>query len=244
MKRYGLIGYPLTHSFSQKYFSEKFLKEGWTDHVYENFPIESIAALQEVLSSHKDLLGLNVTIPYKKEVLSYLDESSPAVELIGACNCIKITEGKLSGFNTDIIGFEKSLRPFLKPEHSAALILGTGGAAVAVAYVLQQLGIRYQYVSRQRAMNNITYVDLDQQIIEEHSLIINTTPLGMYPSLNDCPPLPYEWLTSKHHCFDLIYNPTETLFLRKAAAQKATVQNGAEMLIIQAEESWRIWNEI
>ena len=244
MKRYGLIGYPLTHSFSQKYFSEKFLREGMMDHVYENFPIESIAALPEVLSSHKDLLGLNVTIPYKKEVLSYLDESSPTVELIGACNCIKITEGKLSGFNTDVIGFEKSLRPFLKPEHSAALILGTGGAAVAVAYVMQQLGIRYQYVSRQRATNNITYADLDQQIIEEHTLIINTTPLGMYPAVNDCPPLPYEWLCSKHHCFDLIYNPVETVFLQKSAAQKATVQNGAEMLVIQAEESWRIWNEI
>lgn len=242
MKRYGLIGYPLTHSFSQKYFSEKFLKEGMTDHVYENFPIESIAALKEVLSSHKDLCGLNVTIPYKKEVLSYLDESSQAVELIGACNCIKITEGKVSGFNTDVIGFEKSLRPFLKPEHTAALILGTGGAALAVAYVMQQLGIRYQYVSRQKATNNITYADLDQQIIEEHTLIINTTPLGMYPSVNDCPPLPYEWLSSKHHCFDLIYNPAETLFLQNAAAQKATVQNGSEMLIIQAEESWRIWN--
>ena len=163
---------------------------------------------------------------------------------IGACNCIKITEEKISGFNTDVIGFEKSLRPFLKPEHTAALILGTGGAAVAVAYVMQQLGIRYQYVSRQRAKNNITYTDLDQQIIEEHTLIINTTPLGMYPSVNDCPPLPYRWLSSKHHCFDLIYNPAETLFLQKAAAQKATIQNGAEMLIIQAEESWRIWNEI
>lgn len=244
MKRYGLIGYPLTHSFSQKYFSEKFLRDGMTDHVYENFPIESIAALKEVLSSHNDLRGLNVTIPYKKEVLSYLDESSPAVELIGACNCIKITKGKLSGFNTDVIGFEKSLRPFLKSEHRAALILGTGGAALAVAYVMQQLGIHYQYVSRQKATNTITYADIDQQIIEAHTLIINTTPLGMYPSVNDCPPLPYEWISSENHCFDLIYNPAETLFLQKAAVQKATVQNGAEMLIIQAEESWRIWNEL
>ena len=243
MKRYGLIGYPLTHSFSQKYFSEKFLKEGLLDHVYENFPIESIAALKEVLSSHKDLCGLNVTIPYKKEVLAYLDESSPAVELMGACNCIKIVEGKRFGYNTDVIGFEKSLRPFLKPEHTAALILGTGGAAVAVAYVMQQLGIHYRYVSRQKGINNITYNDIDKHLIEEHTLIINTTPLGMYPSVNDCPPLPYEFLTPNHHCFDLIYNPAETLFLQKAAAQKATVQNGAEMLIIQAEESWRIWNE-
>ncbi len=243
MKRYGLIGYPLTHSFSQKYFSEKFLKEGLLDHVYENFPIESIAAVKEVLSSHKDLRGLNVTIPYKKEVLDYLDESSPAVELIGACNCIKIVEGKRFGYNTDVIGFEKSLRPFLKPEHTAALILGTGGAAVAVAYVMQQLGIQYRYVSRKKGINNITYNDIDKHLIEEHTLIINTTPLGMYPSVNDCPPLPYEFLTPNHHCFDLIYNPAETLFLQKAAAQKATVQNGAEMLIIQAEESWRIWNE-
>lgn len=242
MKRYGLIGYPLTHSFSQKYFYEKFSREGLSDYVYENFPIESIAALREVLSSYQDLHGLNVTIPYKKEVLSYLNESSPAVALIGACNCIKISEGKLSGFNTDVIGFEKSLRPFLKPQHTAALILGTGGAAVAVAYVMQQLGIHYHYVSRQKGSNNITYTEIDQQLLAEYTLIINTTPLGMYPSVNDCPPLPYEWLTSKHHCFDLIYNPAETLFLQKAAAQKATVQNGAEMLIIQAEESWRIWN--
>ena len=242
MKRYGLIGYPLTHSFSQKYFTEKFLKEGLTDHVYENFPIHSITALEEVLSSHSDLRGLNVTIPYKKEVLNFLDQSSPAVELIGACNCIKIIEGKLLGFNTDVIGFEKSLSPFLKPVHTKALILGTGGAAVAVAYVMQQLGIHYQYVSRQQTTNSITYTDIDHQVIEEYHLIINTTPLGMYPSVNDCPPLPYQWLTSQHHCFDLIYNPAETMFLQKAAAQNATVQNGAEMLVIQAEESWRIWN--
>lgn len=242
MKRYGLIGYPLTHSFSQKYFTEKFLREALNDHVYENFPIQEISALKDVLTSNHDLFGLNVTIPYKKEVLDYLDECSPAVAAMGACNCIKIVEGKLLGFNTDVIGFERSLRPFLKPEHTAALILGTGGAAVAVAYVMDQLGIQYQYVSRQKTPNSITYAEIDQQTITDHSLIINTTPLGMYPAVNDCPPLPYEHLTSKHHCFDLIYNPAETLFLQKAAAQNATVQNGAEMLIIQAEESWRIWN--
>jgi len=242
MKRYGLIGYPLTHSFSQKYFSEKFLKEQLNDHAYENFPIKAISELKEVISSHTDLCGLNVTIPYKKEVLSYLDECSTAVKSMGACNCIKISDGKLSGFNTDVIGFEKSLRPFLRPEHTAALILGTGGAAVAVAYVMELLGIRYQYVSRQKTSNSIAYTELDQQIISDHSLIINTTPLGMYPAVDDCPPLPYQWLTAKHHCFDLIYNPAETLFLQKAAAQHATIQNGAEMLIIQAEESWRIWN--
>ncbi|MBL0882360.1 MAG: shikimate dehydrogenase [Chitinophagaceae bacterium] len=244
MERYGLIGYPLTHSFSQKYFSEKFLKEGLANHLYENFPINSIALLKDILANNKDLRGLNVTIPYKKEVLTYLDESSTAVKLIGACNCIKIVEGKLYGFNTDVIGFEKSLRPFLRPEHTAALILGTGGAAMAVAYTMQELGIHYQYVSRQKVKNGITYADIDQRIIEQHTLIINTTPLGMYPLVNDCPPLPYEWLTSKHHCFDLIYNPADTLFLQKSAAQKATIQNGDEMLIIQAEESWRIWNEV
>jgi shikimate dehydrogenase len=242
MKRYGLIGYPLTHSFSQKYFSEKFLKEHLNDHVYENFPIKAISELKDILASHGDLYGFNVTIPYKKEVLSYLDECSPAVESMGACNCVKISDGKLSGFNTDVVGFEKSLRPFLRPEHTAALILGTGGAAVAVAYVMDQFGIPYQYVSRQKTSTNITYSDIDQQILADHSLIINTTPLGMYPAVNDCPPLPYQWLNAKHHCFDLIYNPTETLFLQKAAAQNATTQNGAEMLIIQAEESWRIWN--
>lgn len=242
MKRYGLIGYPLTHSFSQKYFSEKFLREKFNDHVYENFPIQAISELKDILASYADLCGLNVTIPYKKDVLSYLDECSQAVESMGACNCIKMSNGKLSGFNTDVIGFEKSLRPFLRPEHTAALILGTGGAAVAVAYVMNQLGIPYQYVSRKKTSNSISYVDVDQQIISDHSLIVNTTPLGMYPAVDDCPPLPYQWLTAKHHCFDLIYNPAETLFLRKAAAQNATIQNGAEMLIIQAEESWRIWN--
>ncbi len=243
MKRYGLIGYPLTHSFSQKYFSEKFLNEQLNDHVYDNFPIKNISELKQIMTSHPDLNGLNVTIPYKKEVLDFLDEQSSAVQSIGACNCIKISNGKLSGHNTDVIGFETSLRPFLKPEHSAALILGTGGAAAAVAYVLEQLKISYLSVSRQKGSNTITYQDIDQNIMDTHTLIVNTTPLGMYPSVDEYPPLPYECMTSKHHCYDLIYNPAETSFLKKAAAHHATVQNGAEMLIIQAEESWRIWNE-
>lgn len=243
MKRYGLIGYPLTHSFSQKYFSEKFLKDQLSDHVYDNFPIKDISELKQIITSHPDLCGLNVTIPYKKEVLDFLDEQSLPVQSMGACNCIKISHGKLSGHNTDVIGFEKSLRPFLKPEHSSALILGTGGAAAAVAYVLDQLKISYLFVSRTKGVNTITYQEIDQNIMDTHHLIVNTTPLGMYPAVEEYPPLPYEWMTSKHHCYDLIYNPAATSFLKKASAHHATVQNGAEMLIIQAEESWRIWNE-
>lgn len=243
MKRYGLIGYPLGHSFSQQYFSEKFLQEKVTDCRYENFPINSIDELKPLLQSYPDLCGLNVTIPYKKEVLAFLDVLSPAVQSIGACNCIKIKEGQLFGFNTDLIGFQKSLQPFLKPEHQAAFILGTGGAASAVAYVLNELAIPFQYVSRNKTEGVITYEDITEQLIHTHRLIINTTPLGMYPSVDACPPLPYTLLTKDHHCFDLIYNPAETLFLKKAAAHGATIQNGAEMLVIQAEESWRIWNE-
>lgn len=243
MKRYGLIGYPLTHSFSQKFFSEKFLRDQFSDHVYDNFPIKDISELKQIINSHPDLCGLNVTIPYKKAVLEFLDEQSPAVQSMGACNCIKISHGKLSGYNTDVIGFEKSLRPFLKPDHSAALILGTGGAAAAVAFVFDQLNISYLFVSRTKGVNTINYQEIDQDIMDTHHLIVNTTPLGMYPGVEEHPPLPYEWMTSKHHCYDLIYNPAETSFLKKAAAHHATVQNGAEMLIIQAEESWRIWNE-
>lgn len=244
MKRYGLIGYPLTHSFSQRYFSEKFLNEHIADSMYENFPISAIGELRQLLLSHPDLCGLNVTIPYKKEVLSFLDESSPAVESMGACNCVKIKDGILMGYNTDVIGFKQSLQPFLKPEHTAALILGTGGAASAVAYVLNELSIPFQSVSRNKSIGTITYEEIDANLMYSHTLIINTTPLGMFPSVDTCPPLPYSSMSAAHHCFDLIYNPSETLFMRKAAAAGASVQNGANMLVIQAEESWRIWNDL
>lgn len=241
MKRYGLIGYPLSHSFSQRYFADKFLQESIENTVYENYPIPSIQALESILDQYPDLCGFNITIPYKKDILAYLSSSTHAVQQMGACNCVKITNGKLIGYNTDVIGFERSLLPFLKPQHQQALILGTGGASSAVAYVLQQLKIPFKFVSRKKSDLSITYEEVDERMIQTHQLIINTTPLGMHPSIDEYPVLPYHFMNETHHCFDLIYNPAETMFLQKAKASGASIQNGAEMLVIQAEESWRIW---
>lgn len=242
MKRYGLIGYPLSHSFSQRYFSEKFAKESIEGVVYENYSIPKIDELKNILEQQRDLCGFNVTIPYKKEVLSFLSASSEVVKVMGACNCVKIDNGQLIGHNTDVVGFEQSLLPYLKDHHRNALILGTGGAAAAVAYVFNQRKISFQYVSRKKSTTSFTYEELDAAIMSTHTLIINTTPLGMSPNVDECPPLPYQWINKQHHCFDLIYNPAETLFLQQSKAAGATTQNGAEMLVIQAEESWRIWN--
>ncbi len=244
MRLFGLLGYPLTHSFSQKYFTEKFHKLGITDADYENFSIPEIEELRNILATKKDLAGFNITIPYKKAVISFLDEASDPVRKMGACNCIKIIEGKLKGYNTDVVGFQQSLEPFLKPAHKAALILGTGGASAAVEYVFQQMQIPYQFVSRTGSAEAISYQDLNKEVIEAHQLIINTTPLGMYPHVDACPEIPYQFLTPQHHLFDLIYNPNETKFLQLGKQQGTTIQNGFEMLILQAEESWRIWNEI
>lgn len=242
MKRFGLIGYPLSHSFSKKYFTDKFYKEGLKEHIYDLFPIPSIDDLPAVLSANKDLVGLNVTIPYKQQVLKYLD-SSNLPDGVQACNCIKITNGKLTGNNTDITGFQKSFSTLLKPHHKRALVLGNGGAAVAVTYVLRNLGIRYHVVSRKiHEGSTLTYADVDGKIIKEHLIIINTTPLGTYPDVNECAPISYQAITPKHYLFDLIYNPEKTLFLKKGEEQGATIKNGYDMLAIQAEESWRIWN--
>lgn len=242
MRRFGLLGYPLSHSFSQKYFTEKFAKLGLTDCVYENFSLPDIAALSDVLQSKKDLRGFNITIPYKKQVLAFVDEVSPVVKAIGACNCVNIKNGKRIGHNTDVVGFEQSLRPFLKAHHTRALVLGTGGASAAVVYVLQHLGITVQSVSRTASDQAIAYAQVDEALLSSHHLIVNTTPLGMYPNLEECPPLPYQYITPLHHLYDLIYNPVETRFLANGKAKGATVQNGQEMLVLQAEESWRIWN--
>jgi len=241
MRRFGLIGYPLTHSFSQKYFTEKFAQQGIQDCVYENFSLQDIGELIAVLQK-EDLLGLNVTIPYKKQVLPFLTTVSDVVNKIGACNCIAIKEGKLTGYNTDVAGFEQSLVPFLRPNHTKALVLGTGGASAAVVFVLEKLGIAFQYVSRVASDVSVSYEAIDKDMISSHPLVINTTPLGMYPNIEQCPRIPYQYLTSKHHLYDLIYNPAETQFLQKGKSQGATTQNGQEMLILQAEESWRIWN--
>ena len=244
MHSFGLIGFPLGHSFSRNYFREKFEKLGLADYTYENFPLSSINELPQLLSDHPFLEGLNVTIPYKKAVLPFLDERSFLPEGLEACNCIRIRNGRLSGFNTDVIGFENSLRPLLKKGQNAALILGNGGAAVAIVYVLKKLGILPHVVSRKK--NNgadLDYSDLNEHVISEHKLIINTTPLGLYPDTQSMPAIPYQFLGTEHLLYDLIYNPAETLFLRKGKEQGTRIKNGEEMLIIQAEESWKVWNQ-
>ncbi len=242
MKLYGIIGYPLAHAFSKKYYTEKFQREGIKDCTYENFPLKSIDQFPAFLVSHPLLQGLNVTIPYKQQILHFLNESNDLVKSTGACNCIRIEKGRLTGYNTDITGFERSLKKRLRSHHTRALILGTGGSAKAVQYVLAKLGIAYQYVSRKKSATNISYEELNEKIVSIHSLLINTTPLGMYPHIVEAPQIPYSALTPQHLLFDLIYNPDKTLFLQKGEERGADVQNGLDMLIIQAEENWKIWN--
>lgn len=241
MQRFGLIGFPLSHSFSQKYFTEKFVELGLTDYVYENFSLENIEELFAVLKD-SSLRGFNITIPYKKQVIPFLSASSDVVAKIGACNCVQIKDRQLTGYNTDVVGFEQSLFPFLKPNHSAALVFGTGGASAAVVFVLEKLNIPFQFVSRSASDKAISYEKIDESILSTHHLLINTTPLGMYPNIEECPDIPYDLLGPQHHLYDLIYNPAQTKFLEKGALQGASTQNGQEMLILQAEESWRIWN--
>jgi shikimate dehydrogenase len=244
MKKYGLTGYPLSHSFSKIYFADKFVREGITGCAYENFPLQSIDELPALLRSQPLLCGLNVTIPHKQQVIAFLDEADAVVQAIGACNCIRIRNGLLQGFNTDVIGFEKSFARHLKPHHTHALILGTGGAAKAVEYVLQKLGITYKNVTRQKTSDaQLQYDELNQPLLLQYTVIINTTPLGMSPHTEESPAIPYTFITPQHYLFDLIYNPAETKFLQQGKAQGAITENGYDMLIIQAEESWRIWNE-
>lgn len=242
MRRFGLIGFPLEHSFSQKYFTQKFKQENIQNCYYELFPISAINELEDILLSRSDLEGLNVTIPYKKSVLKFLDDATNIPSEIGACNCIRIKKGKLIGYNTDIVGFEESIKPLLKPNHKKALVLGTGGSSSAVNYVLDKLGIEHVSVSREPKPNSVTYGDLTSDLIHDHLLIINTTPVGMYPHVKYVPPVPMDFLTRNHLCYDLIYNPERTLFLQQAESWGASVKNGTEMLKLQAEESWRIWN--
>ncbi len=244
MKLYALIGFPLTHSFSKKYFTEKFLQLGIKDCEYELFSIPTIEELKNVLAQNPFLHGFNVTIPYKKAVLSYLDDISNLPSGLQACNCIKIIDGKLFGYNTDAFAFEQSLKIKLQPHHSHALVLGNGGAATAVMYVLNKLKIKYKVVGRQINDGiNFTYSDINKKIITENLLIINTTPLGTFPNVNECANLPYQFITEQHFLYDLVYNPFKTLFLQKGEQQGATIKNGYDMLVMQAEESWRIWNE-
>ena len=245
MDKYGLIGYPLGHSFSISYFNEKFESEG-IDAVYENFEIPQIDDVKEIIDSNPDLKGFNVTIPYKQQVLKYIKELSPEAKAIGAVNVIRIehkgNKTVLKGFNSDVIGFTKSIEPILNTYHKKALILGTGGAAKAVQYGLQSLGIEKLFVSRTKKKNAITYEEVTADIVREYNVIVNCTPVGMYPHIDECPKLPYEAMDSHTLLYDLLYNPDETKFLRLGAERGATVKNGLEMLLLQAFVSWEIWN--
>ncbi|WP_308554192.1 shikimate dehydrogenase [uncultured Mediterranea sp.] len=248
MDKYGLIGYPLKHSFSISYFNEKFQSEN-IDAEYVNFEIPRIEDFMEVVEENPNLRGLNVTIPYKEQVIPYLDELDKDTAKIGAVNVIKIIpqgkgDVKLVGYNSDIVGFTRSIEPLLQSHHVKALILGTGGASKAVFHGLANLGIEATFVSRTKKSNDIlTYQELTPEIMQEHTVIVNTTPLGMYPNVDACPDIPYDQLTPNHLLYDLLYNPHETLFMKKGMERGATVKNGLEMLLLQAFVSWEIWNK-
>ena len=246
MDIYGLIGYPLGHSFSVGYFNEKFQNEG-IDAKYVNFEIPQIEMLEEVIASNPDLKGLNVTIPYKEKVISYLDNVSPEARTIGAINVIRVIhKGRsviLKGYNSDVIGFTQSIEPRLEPYHKKALILGTGGASKAVNYGLKSLGLETVFVSRYERPGTIQYEKLTPDDIKEYNVIVNCTPVGMYPKTEVCPVLPYEAMDSHTILYDLIYNPDETLFMKRGAEHGAQVKNGLEMLLLQAFASWEFWHE-
>lgn len=242
MRSFGLIGKSLTHSFSKRYFSEKFERESILDARYELFELNTIDQLALLLQARPDLKGLNVTIPYKQAVMQYL-AGHQIPEEIGACNCIRIDQGRCIGYNTDWIGFERSLRPLLEPRYRAALVLGTGGASLAVTYVLRQLGIPFTQVGRAvDTKATVTYAQLSDADIQAHQLIINTTPLGTFPDIDSLPQLPYQALGAGHLLYDLVYNPAVSAFLKQGVKAGARIKNGEEMLQLQAEESWKIWN--
>lgn len=246
MNLYGLIGYQLTHSFSKTYFTEKFAKEKLYDCKFELFSIDSLTKINEILLSNPDLKGFSVTIPYKIQIIQFLTELDISASEVGAVNSVKVIRQnnniQLIGYNTDIYGFSESIKPLLNNFDSSALILGTGGAAKAVEYSLKKFKINYKIVSRTKNENTITYNDLTDNIIDSHKLIINTTPLGMYPNIDKFPNLPYNALTHKHILYDLTYNPKISEFLKKGIEHKSIIKNGLEMLYIQAEKSWEIWN--
>lgn len=245
MKKYGLIGYPLGHSFSMGYFNEKFKNEA-INAVYENFEIPDIQDITTVIGSNPDLVGFNVTIPYKEKVMDYLDYIAPEAAEIGAVNVVKVTHNGeravLKGFNSDVVGFVNSIKPLLRPLHKKALVLGTGGASKAVEYGLRKLGLETIKVSRTEKDNTITYGQVTPELLSEYKVIVNCTPCGMAPHFDECPNLPYDSIDDSFLLYDLIYNPEETLFLRKGKEKDATVKNGLEMLLLQAEEGWNIWN--
>jgi shikimate dehydrogenase len=254
MRTFGLIGYPLSHSFSQKYFTEKFAREKITDAVYKVFPLESINEFPALIKSNPGLVGLSVTIPHKETVIPFLTELDEMARDVGAVNCIRIKgttgEGRgmtMKGFNTDVYGFSQSIKPFLENHHERALILGTGGASKAVEYVLKQIGLDTYKVSRNKNAGDVkrfTYSELNKNIIDSFTLIVNTTPLGMYPNVDGFPPIPYEYLSPKHLLYDLVYKPDETIFLKKGKQMGCIVMNGLNMLHLQADKAWEIWNSL
>jgi shikimate dehydrogenase len=243
-KKYGLIGKNISYSFSKKYFTKKFSEDLFTDCLYENFDIDSIEEFPAILKKNPDLKGLNVTIPYKEAIIPYLNSLSTKANQIGAVNVIRFKkDGTLKGYNSDWYGFKKALQPLLQEHHKKALILGTGGAAKAVAYALDQLDIYYAFVSREASEKTIDYSLVNATTFDNFQILINCTPLGTSPNVKDCPPIPYEYFTKNHIAFDLIYNPETTEFLKRAKKKGATIKNGYEMLVLQAEKAWRIWNK-
>lgn len=257
MRTFGLIGFPLTHSFSEKYFTEKFRREGTDDAVFRLFPLEKIETLPELIEAHPGLRGLSVTIPWKEKVIPYLDALDETAKTIGAVNCIRIDWKKatadstvnrphLTGFNTDTYGFRQSLKPFLASHHERALILGTGGASKAVEFVLREIGVECIFVSREKkeipGKTVLTYSDLNEYVIGAFRLIVNCSSVGTFPNVNEAPAIPYERVTKDHFLYDLVYNPAETEFLKRGKAQGALTLNGYDMLKMQAEKAWETWN--
>ena len=258
MRRFGLIGFPLTHSFSGKYFTEKFQRENIPDAAYELFPLEKIEKFPEFIAAHSDLTGLNVTIPYKEKIIPYLDELDETAKAAGVVNTILFTRPTphaprpiLKGFNTDVYGFRQSIKPFLTSAHERALILGTGGASKAVEYVLKQIGVECIFVSREKpplspngqaGKTVLTYSELNEYVMKACKLIVNCSPVGTFPNVNEAPEIPYEFISAEHFLYDLIYNPAETEFLKRGKAKGAQTMNGLDMLKMQAEKAWEIWN--
>jgi shikimate dehydrogenase len=243
-KRFGLLGRNINYSFSRGYFTEKFEKEKLAGYTYENFDIPTIESFLDIVKNNEHLCGMNVTIPYKEAVMPFLDKLSKKATKIGAVNTIKFTKkGKLKGYNTDYYGFQKSLEPLLEPHHKKALILGTGGASKGVAFALEELGIDYTFVSRNSSETILGYNQITDLIFDEYQIVINSTPVGTSPNTEACPEIPYAFFTKKHIAYDLIYNPAETQFLKKAQQQGAKTKNGMDMLIFQAEKAWAIWNK-
>ena len=239
---YGLVGKNISYSFSESYFADKFKKLGLSGYSYRNYDLAHIEDFKELVGEDKNFKGLNVTIPYKEAVIPYLDKLDKKARKVGAVNTVKFTKKGLNGYNTDIYGFKKSIKPHLRKHHKRALILGTGGASKAVAFVFKELGIKFKFVSRTAKKNQLLYDDLDEKTMKKYKVLVNCTPLGTFPNIEEKPAIPFQLISDKHLLFDLIYNPEKTAFLREGEKQGATIRNGLRMLELQAEKSWKIWN--